>query len=73
MRTISGISPLLRPLKNSIRNTFLPALLRSRPLGDNERELLTLPPRLGELEITSPERLADEENINSINLTRSLT
>ncbi|KAG0718946.1 hypothetical protein GWK47_051511 [Chionoecetes opilio] len=58
-RTIPGISPLLRPLENSIRNTFLPALLRSHIIGDNERELLTFPPRLGGMGITSPERLAD--------------
>ena len=73
MRTILCINPLLRPLEKSIRNTFLPALLRSRTLGDGERALLILPPRLGGMGITSPERLADEENINSINLTRSLT
>ena len=73
MRTIPGISPLLKPLKNFIRNT-LPALLRSRTLGDDETALLTLPPRLGGMGITSPERLADEENsINLINLTRTLT
>ncbi|KAG0723258.1 hypothetical protein GWK47_042997 [Chionoecetes opilio] len=71
--TIPGISPLLRPLENSIRNTFLPALLRSHTMGDDERALLTLPPRLGGMGITSPERMADEENLNSINLTRSLT
>ncbi|KAG0728313.1 hypothetical protein GWK47_032746 [Chionoecetes opilio] len=73
MRTIPGISLLLRPLENSIRNTFLPALLRSHTLGDDERALLTLPPRLGGMGITSSERLADGENLNSINLTRSLT
>ncbi|KAG0715944.1 hypothetical protein GWK47_010782 [Chionoecetes opilio] len=72
-RTIPGISPLLRPLENSIRNTFLPALLRSHIMGNDERALLTLPPRLGGMGITSPERLADEENLNSINLTSSLT
>ncbi|KAG0710229.1 hypothetical protein GWK47_023244 [Chionoecetes opilio] len=67
--TISGISPLLRPLENSIRNTFLPALLRSHTMGDDERALMTLPPRLSGMGITSPEKLADEENLNSINLT----
>lgn len=73
MRTIPGISPLLRPLEDAIRNTFLPVLLRSPALGDGERALLELPPRLGGMGITSPERLAEVENLNSINLTRSLT
>lgn len=73
MRTIPGISPLLRPLENSIRNTLIPALLRCHTLGDEERMLLALPPRLGGMGITSPVRLAEMENHNSINLTKSLT
>ena len=73
MRTIPGISDLLRPLENCIRNVLLPALLRSRPLRDEERALLALPPSLGGMGITSPEKLADTEHLNSISLTRSLT
>ncbi|KAG0706012.1 hypothetical protein GWK47_002703 [Chionoecetes opilio] len=73
-RTIPNISRLLRPLEESIRKTFLPALLKTNIfIGDDERELLTLPPRLGGMEITSPDKLAQEENRNSINLTRTLT
>ncbi|KAG0724831.1 hypothetical protein GWK47_039790 [Chionoecetes opilio] len=72
-RTIPGISLLLRPLEESIRNISLPAVLRSHIIGDNVRELLTFPPRLGGMGITSPEKLADKENLNSINLTSSLT
>ena len=73
MRTIPGISPVLRPLEDAIRNTFLPVLLRSRTLGDNERTLLELSPRLSGLGITSTERMAATEHQNSIKLTRSLT
>lgn len=73
MRTIPGIGPLLRPLEASIRNSFIPILLKCHALGDDERALLELPPRLGGMGITSPEKLAGAENINSINLTRSLT
>ena len=73
MRTIPDISPLLSPLENTIRNTFLPVLTKSIALTDEERELLALPPRLGGMGITSPEKRANEENANSINLTRSLT
>ncbi|KAG0712875.1 hypothetical protein GWK47_017444 [Chionoecetes opilio] len=73
-RTIPGISLLLRPLEESIRKTFLPALLKSNIIiGDNVRELLTFPPKLGGMGITSPEKLADEKNRNFINLTSSLT
>ncbi|KAG0719760.1 hypothetical protein GWK47_049860 [Chionoecetes opilio] len=73
MRTIPDISPLLRPLEESIMNTFIPALLRSPVLRNDARALLELPPRLGGMGITSPEKMAEVENLNSINLTRSLT
>ncbi|KAG0722649.1 hypothetical protein GWK47_044105 [Chionoecetes opilio] len=73
MRTIPDISPLLRPLEESIKNTFIPALLRSPVPGNDARALLELPPRLGGMGITSPEKVAEVENLNSINLTRSLT
>ncbi|KAG0714514.1 hypothetical protein GWK47_013998 [Chionoecetes opilio] len=73
-RTIPGISRLLRPLDESITKTFLPALLKTNfIIGEDVRELLSLPPRLGGMGITSPEKMAEEENRNSINLTRSLT
>ncbi|XP_045107552.1 uncharacterized protein LOC123502494 [Portunus trituberculatus] len=73
MRTIPGISPLLAPLEVSIRNTFIPALLRSHTIGNGERALLELPPRLGGMGITSPKKLATVENLISLKLTRSLT
>ena len=73
MRTIPDISPLLTPLENTINNIFLPELIKSVTLNDDERDLLALPPRLGGMGITSPIKRANEENANSINLTRSLT
>ncbi|KAG0730284.1 hypothetical protein GWK47_028536 [Chionoecetes opilio] len=73
-RTIPGISRLLRPLEESIRKTFLPALLKTNfIIGNYVRELLSLPPRLGGMGITSPEEMAEEENRDSIHLIRSLT
>ncbi|KAG0712671.1 hypothetical protein GWK47_017952 [Chionoecetes opilio] len=73
-RTIPDISRLLRPLEESIRKTFLPALLKTNfIIGNDVRELLSLPPRLGGMGITSPEKMAEEENRDSIHLTRSLT
>ncbi|XP_050739099.1 uncharacterized protein LOC127009782 [Eriocheir sinensis] len=72
MRTIPGISPLLRPLENAVKNVFMPALVKYHALGEEERDMLALPPRLGGMGITNPEKLADKENQNSISLTRSL-
>ena len=43
MRTIPDISPLLTPLENSIRTTFLSSLLRFSTIRDDERELLEIP------------------------------
>ena len=73
MRTIPDISHLLVPLENIIKNTFLPAITKLFTCTDNERGLLALPPRMGGMGITLPVERANEENVNSINLTRSLT
>lgn len=71
MLTIPGISHLLVSLEKSTRDTFLPALLRSPSIGNEERALLALAPGLSGTWVISPE-LAVVESINSINLTRSL-
>ena len=73
MRTIPNISLLLHPLENSIRQDFIPKLVKSQTLGESERAVLALPPRLGGMGIINPVELADVENQNSISLTRSLT
>ncbi|MEL7196650.1 MAG: hypothetical protein AAFO96_29800, partial [Bacteroidota bacterium] len=70
-RTIPDISEQLVPLENTIRNTFIPALI-NRHCTDLERELLTLPPRLGGLGIVNPSIMADKEYENSVKLTHQL-
>ena len=72
MRTIPDISPLLQPLESAIKCIFLPALVKSHPLNEEERDMLALPPRLGGMGITNPVKLADKEKQNSISLTKSL-
>ena len=57
-RTIPDISELLIPLENTIRNSFIPALI-NRQCTDHERDLLTLPPRMGGLGIVNPSIMAD--------------
>ena len=73
MRTIPDISPLLEPLEEAIRSDFIPTLIKSVTLTDDERKLIALPPRLGGLGITSPTMRSNDENANSIKLTQSLT
>lgn len=47
--------------------------MKYHTLGDEERTVFTFTPRLGGMEISNPEVLADVENQDSISLTRSLT
>lgn len=73
MRTVPGISCLLRPLEEAVRNTFIPAITNGRCPNDQERKLLELPPRMGGLGITNPQDLAESEFENSLRLTATLT
>ena len=53
-RTLPGISGLLSPLEQSICLHLLPALFGKCTLGDTERQLISLPSRLGGLGIINP-------------------
>ncbi len=53
-RTTPGIGDLLQPLEKILREDFIPAITGRPCPGDLERELLSLPPRLGGLGITDP-------------------
>ena len=43
MRTVLGISELLKPLEESIRQIFIPELTNKKQLSDVESDLLALP------------------------------
>ena len=73
MRTIPDISALLRPLENVIRSKLIPALTEGRSVTDDERLLLSLPPRLGGMGIISPPSISDLEHQLSILATSKLT
>lgn len=47
MRTIPDIQDLLTPLESEIHQTFIPALTGRPPGSQLERDLLSLPVRLG--------------------------
>ena len=55
MRTVPGISPLLRSLEDAIRTILVPVFVKSHTLTDEERAVLALPPRLGGMGLTNPE------------------
>ena len=73
MRTIPNISQLLEPLEQVIRTKFLPALLEGRSVTDDERKLLSLPPRLGGMGIIIPTRISDREFELSKSATKLLS
>ena len=60
-RTIPNIETHLHPLEECIRSNFIPSLTGRSPPNDLERDLLSLPPRLGGLGITNPILLPSRE------------
>ena len=62
IRTVPGIDDLLKPLEETIRHKFIPALTGQENPGDTERKLLSLPTRLGGLGITNPAEIAAEQH-----------
>lgn len=51
MRTIDNISEYLQPIEEVLYNEFIPAITGGRICSDVERKLLSLPVKLGGLEI----------------------
>ena len=60
MRT-PDISKLLIPIEDTIRNRFIPAITGGRICNAEERRLLTLPTRYGELAILRSNTTTHEE------------
>ena len=72
MRTVPDISDQLKPLEESIRQIFIPAVTDNPELSDIERDLLALPPRKGGLGIINPTKMSNTEYENSVKLTKML-
>ena len=72
MRTIPNISQYLQPLEKSIRQDFIPSLLKCN-VKQAIRDLIALPARFGGMGIINPVKTADEEYKNSTKLTKTLT
>ena len=67
-----GIGQLLQPLENVIRTKLLPALSGRPPPNEVERELFSLPARLGGIAISNPSNTAELEFNSSIQVTKAL-
>ena len=59
-------------MENCIRYSFIPAITNGHKYNDEERLILTLPPRLGGLGIRNPVISADQEYNNSLKVTSAL-
>ena len=70
-RAMPDVSPLFLRLEEAIRMTFLPALLR-RQVNDLEREVLSMPARMGGLGICKPQVLCVDAHENSKKLSAPL-
>ena len=61
------------PMENCIRYSFILAVTDGHVCNDEERLILTLPPRLGGMGTPNPVTSADQEHTNSLKVTSALT
>ena len=73
LRTIPGITELLQPFEDCIRNEFMVGIFNGHICSDDERDLLALPPRMGGLGIINPAKMTEREHSNSLKVTAALT
>ena len=71
-RTVPDISDLFKPLEDTIRHRFIPALTGRCALSDIERDLLSLPTCLGGLGISNPSAVSDPHYLTSKLITAPL-
>ena len=68
-RTVPGTSDQFKPLEETIRHRFIPALTGRSAISDIERNLLSLPTRLGGLGIMNPSEATDSQYVTSQQVT----
>ena len=68
----SSIAKHLQPLEDTIRLRLIPSLTGRSPPGNDERDLLALPPRLGGLGLVNPTKEVEIEQANSQHVTAPL-
>jgi len=70
-RSMPGTPALFQPLEDTIRMVFIPALLR-REVNDLERDLISLPARMGGLGISKPTEECLISHTNSVYVSAPL-
>ena len=72
MRTTPGVSPLMSPLEEILRNKFIPLITGRKAITDEERALLALPCRNGGLGIINPTCISCHQYEASLDVTKPL-
>ena len=72
IRTIQGIEEYLQPVEETIRHYLIPSITGGHICTDNERDLLSLPPRYGGLGLNIITQTAVFEHQNSKKMTQNL-
>ena len=72
MRTIPGISHMLKPLDDAI-DIFIKVLLQGYAFNPTERVLFSLPAKYGGMELIIPSEICQEEYENSREITKEST
>ncbi len=72
MRTTSSITSILKPLEDAIRLRLLAAITGKTAVSDLDRELFTLPARLGGLNVPNPSSISATEFSASKKITKPL-
>ena len=73
IRTVCHIQTEMQLIDNIIDTKLLPALLESRTVSRHERQLLSLPTRLGGIGIPIFSDVCAEENANSMTICKELS
>ena len=68
LRTLPNISDLLQPLETTILKEFIPTIT-GKFISDLERDLFSLPVRMGGLGLCDPSSIADFEFEASVSIT----
>ena len=73
MRTIKNIGNIMLPLDNVIKQRLIPALFNDFQISKELRILIALSCKLSGMDIMIPIEIANEEYVNSRELTKKLT
>ena len=73
MRAIENVENFMLPLDKVIKQKLIPALFNDFQISEEPRSLIALPCKLGAMGIINPVEIANEEYVNSRELTKKLT